>query len=182
MDFEAAFARHYPPLFRYLHRLTGDADAAADMAQECFVRLLGSRALPEEKIRSWLFTVGTNLVRDEARARNRRQRLAIARDLAPRAPVAPDERVERAERVASIRRALDRLKPRDRALLLLREEGFRYAEIAEIVGVGPTSVGKLLTRALQRFERLYTGEAGASAGDARDEYDDRAGGEDAALG
>ena len=154
MDFESAFARHYPALFRYLHRLTGDADAAADSAQEAFVRLL-ERSLPEEKVRSWLFTVGTNLVRDDARARDRRRRLVTGRDLAPSAPDAPDERLTRSEEIESVRGTLDRLPARDRTLLLLREEGFRYAEIAEIVGVPATSVGKMLARALERFARLY---------------------------
>jgi RNA polymerase sigma-70 factor (ECF subfamily) len=37
----------------------------------------------------------------------------------------------------------------------MREEGFRYAEIAEVVGVAPGSVGTLLARALRRFAAVY---------------------------
>jgi DNA-directed RNA polymerase specialized sigma24 family protein len=33
VDFDALFKRLYPSLFRYLHRLTGDADTAEDIAQ-----------------------------------------------------------------------------------------------------------------------------------------------------
>lgn len=154
MDFEAAFANHYPSLFRYLHRLTGDADAAADIAQESFVRLL-ERSLPEEGVRSWLFTVATNLVRDEARTRDRRRRLTWSRPPEPEAPAGPDEAVERAERIESVRTALNALPVRDRKALLLREEGFRYAEIGEMIGVPVNSVGKLLARALERFARTY---------------------------
>ncbi|HLL82211.1 MAG TPA: sigma factor, partial [Longimicrobium sp.] len=65
-DYDALFRRVYPSLFRYLHRLTGDTDAADDMAQEAFVRLLG-RKLPEDEARLWLFTVATNLFRDRTR-------------------------------------------------------------------------------------------------------------------
>ncbi len=154
MDFDGAFARHHPALFRYLHRLTGDADVAADIAQESFVRLLGN-PLPEERVRGWLFTVATNLVRDRARSRSRRLRLLQAGDLEPATPERPDEQVEREERIEAVRWALDQLAPRDRQLLMLREEGFRYQEIAEIVGVAPGSVGTLLARALKRFAGLY---------------------------
>ena len=47
-----------------------------------------------------------------------------------------------------VREALDRLSGRDRTLLLMREEGFTHAEIAEAIGSTTKSVGTLLTRAL----------------------------------
>ena len=67
----------------------------------------------------------------------------------------PQEDLERSERIEQVRLALDRLSDRDRQMLLMREEGFRYAEIAEAVGVRPTSVGALVARALKRFSAAY---------------------------
>lgn len=156
-DFEALFARLYPSLFRYLNRLTGSADTANDLAQESFVRLL-ARPLPEHEARRWLFTVATNLVRDGARSAKTRQRLlagAPAGALAPSAPPRQDEALERDEAIAAVRRALDALPERDRVMLLMREEGFRYGEIAAAVGVAPGSVGTLLARAARRFAEVY---------------------------
>ncbi len=40
MDIQQLFGEHYDVLFRYLVRLTGDPDLAADAAQEAFVRLV----------------------------------------------------------------------------------------------------------------------------------------------
>jgi DNA-directed RNA polymerase specialized sigma24 family protein len=40
-------------------------------------------------------------------------------------------------------------------LLLMREEGFRYEEIAAVIGVAPASVGTLIARALKRFADVY---------------------------
>ena len=154
MDFDAAFDRHYSALYRYVYRLTGDADVAEDVAQESFVRLLENE-VPEESVRSWLFTVATNLVRDRSRTRDRRRRLLEAEDYGPDQPDRPDERTERAERIGRVREALDELKARDRKILLLREEGFQYSEIAEMIGVKASSVGTLLARALRRFEEAY---------------------------
>ena len=123
---------------------------AEDIAQESFVRLL-RQSLPEDEIRPWLFTVAMNLVRDRARKSERRQRLLTAApNLVTRTPL-PDEDMERAQRIASVREILDRLPERDRQLLLMREEGFKYDEIAGVVGVAPASVGTLIARALKKF-------------------------------
>jgi len=157
VDFEAAFYSHQAPLFRYVIRLVGDADLAADVVQESFVRLL-SNPLPDADVRRWLFTVATNLVRDDARMRTRRQRLLAERydrsDLASDPIDRPDEEMVRTEQIAAARRALDQLSQRDRQMLLMREEGFRYSEIADVIGVAPGSVGTLLARALRRFAKV----------------------------
>jgi RNA polymerase sigma-70 factor (ECF subfamily) len=154
VDFDTQFQKLYPSLFRYLHRLTGDADVAEDIAQEAFVRLL-RQSLPEGEIRPWLFTVAMNLVRDHARKTERRQRLLTSAPTLVTPSALPDENVERSERVARVRQALERLPMRDRQLLLMREEGFRYEEIAAVIGVAPASVGTLIARALKRFADVY---------------------------
>jgi RNA polymerase sigma-70 factor, ECF subfamily len=153
-DFDGLFTRLYPQLFRYLHRLTGSADTADDLAQESFVRLLG-RSLPEDEARRWLFTVATNLVRDGARTTKTRQRLLVSTPVGPSVPPLQDEVTERNETIAAVRAALDSLPERDRMLLLMREEGFKYEEIAEAVGVAPGSVGTLIARAVRRFTEVY---------------------------
>ena len=158
MDIDALFEEVYPPLFRYCNRLTGDPDTAEDMAQEAFVRLLdrGPRG-PTLGLRVWVFRVATNLIRDAARqARNRRRILDGAPPPEPTA--GPESEAERRERIESVRAALARLAPRDREVLILRQEGFSYREIAQVVNVAPTSVGTLLARALRRFEAVYTKE------------------------
>lgn len=157
MDFDDTFQRLYPALFRYLHRLTGDPDVAQDVAQETFVRLLRQR-LPDREVRPWIFTVATNLVRDAARAAERRRRLLDGGQAMPPTASRPDEEVERTERIAAVRELLAHLSERDRQLLLLREEGFSYREIAQVVKVAPGSVGTLIARALKRFVELYEAE------------------------
>ncbi len=158
MDINTLFDEVYPPLFRYCHRLTGDPDHADDLAQEAFFRLLdrGPRG-PAHGLRVWMFKVATNLIRDAARQADTRRRIMAGS--APPDPVpGPDAGLERDEKIRGVRAALDRLPPRDREVLLLRQEGFSYKEIARVVNVSPTSVGTLLARALQRFESAYAKE------------------------
>jgi RNA polymerase sigma-70 factor, ECF subfamily len=107
VDFDSVFATLYPSLYRYLHRLTGDEDAAEDIAQEAFVRLL-RQSLPEAEIRPWLFTVAMNLVRDRARKRERRKRLLTTAPPLVTRPELQDEEMERTERIRGVRDVLDR--------------------------------------------------------------------------
>ena len=150
MDVARLFAEHHASLFRYLARLTGDADAAADAAQEAFVRMVERPPAPGET-RAWLFRVGTNAALEAARTRTRRARLLDARP--GRAPLgdAPDEALERAERRSAVQAALATLPERDRRILLMREEGFSHREIAEAVGTTTGSVGTMIARALDRL-------------------------------
>jgi RNA polymerase sigma-70 factor (ECF subfamily) len=163
-DFQAVYRELYPSLTRYVYRFTGDADAAADIAQDAFLRLL-EHELPRDEVRPWIFVVATNLARDGVRKRDRRRRLLIANPERREGMTSPQEDLERSERIEQVRLALDRLSDRDRQMLLMREEGFRYAEIAEAVGVRPTSVGALVARALKRFSAAYqaAGETNAAS-------------------
>lgn len=158
VDFDATFDTLYPPLVRYCHRLTGDRDAAEDTAQEAMVRLYEHQvAGPEPALRAWLFKTATHLIRDRYRVDENRKRLLLEHPVTPSEPEDPSRTLERGERRALARRALDDLPPRDREMLLLRYEGFSYKEIAEAVDVAATSVGTLLARAEQRFVRALEG-------------------------
>ena len=160
--FNELYERIHPSLMRYAYRLLGDQDAAEDVVQEAFLRLLSRPELRGDDARLWLFTVATNLVRDRGRSTTRRQRILAAVPIRQSAPPLPDEMVERAEQVETVRAALDQLSERDRQMLLMREEGFRYTEIAEAIGVSATSVGTLVARALKRFAEAYGDPARAS--------------------
>lgn len=152
MNFDELFDDVYPRLYRYCLRLTADPDVAEDATQEAFVRLLDRRVRGDlPGLRSWLFRVATHLIRDRVRVETNRARLLEANAHEVTRGDTPADLLERDERIATARRALQKLSDRDRTLLLLREEGFAYKELAEVIGVEPSSVGTLLARARRRF-------------------------------
>jgi RNA polymerase sigma factor (sigma-70 family) len=153
VDAEQLYREHSALLFRYLLRMTGDAELAADTVQESFLRLMASPPRPEAA-KSWLFRVATNLVRERGRTRTRQTRiLERFPDRAPNADGPPDPaaEAEAGERRSRARRALDALSERDRTVLLMRAEGFAYREIAEAVGTTTEAMGSILLRALTKF-------------------------------
>jgi RNA polymerase sigma factor (sigma-70 family) len=164
VEFEQLFDEVYPSLFRYCQRLTGDPDVADDLAQEAFVRLFDRQVEGEPPaLRVWLFKVATHLLRDRARQADNRRRLLTENPVLPAAPVDPAREVEQDDVVRRVRGVLEGLDERDRTLLLMREEGFSYREIAEAVEVAPGSVGTLLARAQRRFTDEYTAQGYGNA-------------------
>lgn len=165
-DLESLYRTTYPAVVRFLFRKVWDADRAEDLAQEVFMRLMAHRP---EKPRAWLFAVAANLARDEARAAIRRRRhLVLMTDdplVQPGRAEAPDERVEDAERDASVQRALESLTPRDRDVLLLWDAGLSYDEIAAQTGLAVGAIGTTLARARKRLveahERLAAADQAA---------------------
>jgi RNA polymerase sigma-70 factor (ECF subfamily) len=152
-DVARLFDEHHQALYRYLVRFAGDADVAADAAQEAFVRLI-ERPPPNGIERAWLFKVATNVVLESSRTRARRVRLlSAAPDRAPIGdpPRDPHDLVEAAERRKAVAEALSSLGTKERTALLMREEGFSHREIAEAVGTTTGSVGTLIARALDRL-------------------------------
>ena len=155
MDAARLFEENYDALCRYLLRFTGDADAAADAAQEAFVRLL-DRAPRAENPRGWLFTVATNVALEGARTRSRRWKLLMSgatRVPHGDAPLTPDARLEADLDRARVQEALLTLSEKERQVLLMREEGFAQREIAEAVGTTTGSVGTLIARAMDKLEK-----------------------------
>jgi RNA polymerase sigma-70 factor (ECF subfamily) len=157
---ERLFREFHGPIVRYLARRLGDRDLAEELTQETFLRAM--RHGPVARERAWLFTVATNLMRDEARRGAReRQRLALLKgevDAAgPREPdvLAAEPAAEALREEALAHRAVDALAERDRMALLLREEGLDYHEIAATLGLSVGSVGTTLSRARRRLVEVY---------------------------
>ncbi len=154
--FQALYAARFAGLYRYLDRLTGDAELASDVAQEAFIRLHRRGEMPDEPV-GWLVTVANNMVRDERRLSGRRLRLLAEQPqrVPLGAPADPAADLERAERIDAVRAALDILTLRDRQALLLRHAGYSYREIAAALGLAETSVGTTLVRAGEAFRAAF---------------------------
>jgi RNA polymerase sigma-70 factor, ECF subfamily len=164
--FARLFERHWDAVCRLLVRLTGDADAAGDLAQEVFVQLYRKPPVNEDvPLLAWLYRValnrGYNALRADRRRRTREENVAHDPAGGPAgAPASLEEIANRAEERDAVRRALVQLPERQRDCLILRAEGLSYAEIAAAVGVAPGSVGTLLARAERAFKAEFLARRG----------------------
>lgn len=148
-EFRAFYDRTSGALWGYLSRISGDRQIADDLLQESYYRLLKS-AVPfesENHRRNYLYRIATNLVRDNHRAAK-----PLYAEGIEVADVAGPEPHASAESRQDVRRALGRLKPRERALLWLAyANGSSHAEIADVLGLKTGSIKLLLFRARRKM-------------------------------
>jgi len=163
--FEPLVRRYERRLFGYFLNLVEDPAAAADLAQETFIRVSRAAGRYQEsgKFESWLFRIAANLVRSRQRRPDQRlphvsleEAPAGTRELAVRGPEArPDEATWRAEVREALTGALPRLPLVFREAVLLRDvEGRSYREIAEMLGVEEGTVKSRAHRGRQRLREL----------------------------
>lgn len=161
----AQVAEWYPRLFRVALRLTGNAEDAADLTQQAFCQALGNWGRFDGGVRptTWLHTILVNCVRDWARRRAVRAAepldewaIAASADGVCRGagPASreddPSAAAERAEQLARLRRAIDRLPSQIRpsfALTVL--DGYSYKEASEILSLPVGTVASRVHAARQ---------------------------------
>jgi RNA polymerase sigma-70 factor (ECF subfamily) len=143
-----------PALRRYARALTRDAEEADDLVQDTLVRALRSEHLFHEgDVRSWLYTILTNLNRNRLRTLARRPSLTPIDE----GDVADMSGPEAGGR--DIERALSTLVEDQRAaLLLVVLEGLSYREVAEVQGVPIGTVMSRLARARAQLRAYLDGE------------------------
>jgi RNA polymerase sigma-70 factor (ECF subfamily) len=142
-----------PALRRYARALTRDADTADDLVQDTLVRALRSEHLFQgDEVRSWLYTILTNLNRNRLRSLARRPVLSPIED-----NDAPDLAGPEAGG-RDIERALALLVEEQRtALLLVVLEGLSYREVAEVQAVPIGTVMSRLARARVQIKTYLEG-------------------------
>lgn len=166
MDLEQRVVRVYEalrsPVYQYLAATFGDATEAEDITQETFLRLYdhwsNGRTIADDRLRSWVFRVAHNLAIDRERNSKFARELDFEAHLSailqlPDRGRNPEEALLDQERFKSVRNGLALLSKQERHCLHLRAEGFRYREIAEILGITKSSVAEFLRRALRKLMR-----------------------------
>lgn len=145
----------FPKLVSF-YRGMGLAHAdAEDVAGDALAGMVKSiRNLREvDAFEGWFWTVGRNRLRTALRRKGRREQ-----ELAYGPVEDPADLAAAGGEYAMIRIALDRLGPRDREILWLREvEGLSHDEIAGRLSLGSGAVRVAALRARRRLEEIYSG-------------------------
>jgi RNA polymerase sigma-70 factor (ECF subfamily) len=160
--FRGFYDRTARTLRAYLARVTGDRTLADDLLQESYFRFLRARGGYESEAhrRNALFRIATNLMHDT----RRRARLEpLLTDVDGQQVAGRHGSADATERATDLRRAMARLKPRERELLWLAyAQGSSHREIAECLGLQTGSIKLLLFRARRRLAGLLRDARGAA--------------------
>ena len=157
---ERLYDEHYQRLYRYMLRCGCTESQADDFVQEAFLRLF--RFLKEgnavEKPKYWLLRVLRNLQIDDSRLKRHEASLddkdleAGAMEAFGAAPDAESETIKR-EWADAVQTAIASLPRKQYDYLLLRAEGLKLREIADLHGVSVQTVAEAIARAVDRIWR-----------------------------
>ncbi len=145
------------PAYRLAARMCGP-DSAEDVAQEAF--LAAWRALPEFRgdcrFSTWLYRLVSNAAIDCLRREKKHRDTGDVDDLElPDGGPSPQEQAERSDTRDAVRRALDRLSPEHRQVLLLRfMQELDYGEIARALDVSEGTVKSRINRAKSKLREV----------------------------
>jgi RNA polymerase sigma factor (sigma-70 family) len=151
--FEVAFQQHFPSIYRFISRRVGPA-LAEDLAAETFATAYRRRASFEPargSLRSWLYGIANNLVRNHWRAEQHLLALdtrVLPETEVPDSSAAIDQRMTAALLAPRLAAALGLLTHDQRDVLLLHAWGeLSHEEIAAVLEIAPGTARSRLSRA-----------------------------------
>jgi RNA polymerase sigma-70 factor (ECF subfamily) len=161
--FGALVGRYQDRLYNTVYRLVNNAEDALDVVQEAFLHAYQSldSFKGDAQFFTWLYRIAVNTA-----ISHKRKRRIVARIDGPNGPGAaepfdpsplsyPGHALEQAEQEQRVHRALARLSPEHRTVLVMKElDGQKYEEIADALGVPIGTVRSRLHRARLELREL----------------------------
>jgi RNA polymerase sigma factor (sigma-70 family) len=157
-DAFASIVEHYQaPIQRYIYRMTGDYELARDLTQDTFIHAYKNilKTDSELSLRAWMYRIAENSVRQHYR----RKRLIsfISFSGSKEAETSTSDCADEVGRHIAIEEALLKVPQKQRVCMVLHfVEGFKYREIAEILGISEEAVRKRVSRGSQEFRKMYS--------------------------
>jgi RNA polymerase sigma-70 factor, ECF subfamily len=160
---ESLYDLYADRLYRYILVRVGDADAAADLTTELFVRVIRhiggfrlNQNRPAASFSAWIYRIAANLVSDYHRQQKRNTELSLTDSMSLTAvEPGPVNQAERMETFASLGHAINKLSEEQRLVILAKfGEDMSNAEVAKWLGKSEGAVKSLQHRALEALGRL----------------------------
>lgn len=147
-SFDKLYYDNYNRMYRIAVKMVGDTDSASDIVQEVFICLFDKlkSGYAILCVGSWLYKATFNKCCDNIKKQKKFGSLDLVKNYE-----IEDEPIENKETKEVIQQALSSLKPQERILMVLYSEGLSYKEIAEVSGTKSSSIGKTISRTLEKL-------------------------------
>jgi len=161
--FEYLVQKYRRAMVGFMYRMSRNAAASEDLAQEVFVRVYRSRSSYEAsaKFTTWLYRIATNLAVNHARdTRHERPENMVSLDEpdeetgttmdVPDGSMTAEEMIVRRQRMAAIRKKVQALPERQRmAVIMHKYQQMDYRQIADVLKLSESATKSLLFRAYE---------------------------------
>lgn len=161
--YELLVKRYKDPLMNFVYRFVGDKDVSSDVVQDTMIRFYLNKDSYKSfaKFSTWIYTIATNLAKNELKRRKRKKLLSIDNDndekeivIKDRAAL-PDIIADGQIKNKIIEKALNKVKEVYREVVVLRDiQDLSYEEIAEITGLSIGTVKSRINRGRTQLQKL----------------------------
>lgn len=155
-DLEEAFKKWNQTLFRYAYARLGKREIAEEITQEAFIkawRYRDSFDPQKSPLKSWLFTITINTLRDYFRKNKNRREDQLNENIRDNTNLSQES--EKKDTSDFIFRQIRKLKERDQTILILHyREDFTLEEISRIMGLRYSATKTAIHRALKKLKSL----------------------------
>lgn len=162
--YEILVRRFKDPLTNFVYRFVGDRDACTDIVQDTMIKFYLNKDSYKSfaKFSTWIYTIAGNLAKNELKRRRRRTIYSLSNDDEDRTIqvedkkfVAPDRAADSEIKGEIVQKALLKVKPVYREVVILRDiEGLSYEEIAEITDLSIGTVKSRINRGRTQLQKL----------------------------
>ena len=155
-QFNDIYQQHSAMVFRLVSKFTLGSHETDDIVQDVFVKLYlqMEAGVIVEYPKTWLYKVATNACLNSISRNKETHSIENIEPLEVNVGDSIDEKIENEEQRLMLQNALLKLKENERAIVILYSEGLSYKEIAEASGVRFSSIGKVLSRSLEKLKPL----------------------------
>jgi RNA polymerase sigma-70 factor (family 1) len=161
--FRKVYHDYYKKLLGFAFTLTKNKEAAEELVEDVFIKIWKNRQYAEaiQNLKVYLYTATKNTCLNylSSKANDSITKPFDAINIVLSDPVCPDQLLIYTETFAKIKSAIDTLPSRCKMIFkLIREDGLKYKEVAEILNVSPNTVDAQMTIAIRRIGLLLRGE------------------------
>ena len=138
-------------IYTVCYMFSKDADEVSDLFQEAVINLWRGFEGFENRsdVKTWIYrvTLNTCISIDRKKRRNTTEPLSMNINLF-------EDRDEDTRQIDMLHKRISRLKPFDRAIVLLWLENMPYEEIGQVVGISTTNVSSRLYRIKEQLKNM----------------------------
>ena len=165
--YELLVKRFKDPLINFVYRFVGDKDVSTDIVQDTMVKFYLNKDSYKSfaKFSTWIYTIAGNLAKNELKRRKRRKIYSLQQNMddedgkslqiEDKSFFEPDREADSVIKNELIQKALNKVKPVYREVVILRDiEEFSYEEIAEITDLSIGTVKSRINRGRNQLQKL----------------------------
>jgi RNA polymerase sigma-70 factor (ECF subfamily) len=165
--YELLVKRFKDPLINFVYRFVGDKDIATDIVQDTMIKFYLNKDSYKSfaKFSTWIYTIAGNLAKNELKRRKRRKIYSLndpgddedsrPMEIEDKSFKTPDVLTDSELKNQLIQKALDKVKPVYREVVILRDiQGLSYEEISEITGLTIGTVKSRINRGRNQLQKM----------------------------